>query len=109
MASTQMSARPLPSRVRSCTPFARTVNDASHMYQAAPDDLPLEVRQAVPDGLHHPVADREILRLPPPAGRADPVIRRARELRTPVARRPRHRELQELVGPSVVEPVDDPL
>ena len=59
--------------------------------------------------LHHPVTDLQLTGLAPATGRADQVVRGARELGPTVLHRLGHGDLQELVGDPVVEPVHDPL
>src|SRR5688500_17971465 len=76
-------------------------------HQTAEDGLPLEAGQPDLGRLQHPVPCPELLGLSPSSGREDLVVRSASELRTPVPTWLRHRELEEPLGSTVVEPVHD--
>ena len=66
-----------PSKARCVA--ARGGRDGTITHQCPEDDFPLEWGEAVLDGLHHPVTNRKVLRLLPPAQRSDLVIRGAGE------------------------------
>ena len=72
-----------PTKASAVTASRRRERAVAH--QPTEQHLPLKLREAVLDGLEHPITDEKLARLTPPTGSADLVVRRAPELGTAIA------------------------
>src|SRR5205814_10399581 len=92
-----------PSKTRRVTVLVGREGTVAH--EGPKDDLPLEGGEAVLDCSHHPVPNRQVLRLPPAPWSADQMVGSARETSPATADGTSYGELQELLGWTVVKPV----